>query len=195
MLWEHTSLHRRQEVLYWQYETSPSGKRKDLLDHTLCNLPTCSLLYHQYRPHQKAPSILFMLMGETESHPSILFMLIGETEGADSSYRSDSTSLPPLLSLSGPTEPLSGVFFEPPISALQRGHNAFIWSHLSMHSMWKTCAQGSSRRSSLFENFDKQMQQICRTPIIKFVNYKGVICSMIYEKGTWGENSQHLLQK
>lgn len=119
---------------------------------------------------------------------------MGEAERADSSYRCDSTSLPTLLALSGALEPLSGVFVEPPISALQRGHNAFIWSHLSMHSMWKTCAQGSSRRSSLFENFDKQMQQICRSPIIKFMNYKYVIRSMISEKEN-GERAHSIFRR
>ncbi|BAS92545.1 Os05g0179050 [Oryza sativa Japonica Group] len=55
---------------------------------------------------------------------------------------------------------MAGALVETPsISALQRGHSAFILSHLSTQSLWKKCAQGSSRRSSLSTYLAKQMQQ------------------------------------
>lgn len=46
-----------------------------------------------------------------------------------------------------------------PTSALQRGHEALSLSHLSTQSLWKRCVQGSSRSSSLFTYFAKQIQQ------------------------------------
>lgn len=104
-------------------------------------------------------------------------------------YRCDSTSPPSLFSFcwcwpSGPASVDAAV--EPPSSDLQRGHSALILSHLSMHSMWKTCPQGSSRRSSLFENLDKQMQQTWKNP-------EDRRCQLITQRGTnvyaWAQDS------
>lgn len=50
-----------------------------------------------------------------------------------------------------------------PTSLLQRGQEALIFSHLSTHSLWKKCEQGSSLSSSLFAYFAKQMQQTCHS--------------------------------
>lgn len=77
------------------------------------------------------------------------------------SYSCDSMSFPTLLSLWQRPKPMAGAIVGPlSISALQRGHSAFILSHLSTHSLWKKWVQGSSRRSSLFEYLARQIQQI-----------------------------------
>lgn len=49
-----------------------------------------------------------------------------------------------------------------PTSALQSGHVALIFSHLSTQSLWKKWEHGSSLSSSLLTYFAKQMQQTCR---------------------------------
>lgn len=48
-----------------------------------------------------------------------------------------------------------------PTSYLQRGQDAFIFNHLSIHSTWKTWRHGNSRSSSSSTYFDKQIQQTC----------------------------------
>jgi hypothetical protein len=78
------------------------------------------------------------------------------------SYSCDSMSFPTLLSLWRRPKPIEGAVVGPlSISALQRGHSAFILSHLSTQSLWKKWVQGSSRSSSLFKYLARQIQQIC----------------------------------
>jgi hypothetical protein len=79
------------------------------------------------------------------------------------SYCCDSISFPTLLWLCPLPTPMVGAVVETSsISALQRGHSAFILSHLSTQPLWKKCPQGSIRRSSLSTYLAKQIQQTCQ---------------------------------
>ena len=78
------------------------------------------------------------------------------------SYCCDSMSFHTLLSLWRRPKPMAGAVVETTSSsALQRGHSAFILSHLSTQSLWKKCPHGSNRSSSLSTYLAKQIQQTC----------------------------------